>query len=124
MKKTTLLCLGLIISSFVLACGQRTNAPESAQTSPTATAKPSAEALQTEKPKFEYLRLNAEQLKTQTRMQMEMAAQKKNCHIECNGCRTVCVPGCDPPDRDGTVHGCSSCYSREIVCDVCREVCP
>jgi hypothetical protein len=28
-----------------------------------------------------------------------------------------CIPGCDPPEENGTIHGCSSCYTRYVVCD-------
>jgi hypothetical protein len=34
-----------------------------------------------------------------------------------------CVPGCDPPDENNTVHGCSSCYSKKRVCVRWTEVC-
>jgi hypothetical protein len=34
-----------------------------------------------------------------------------------------CVPGCDPPDENNTIHGCSSCYSKKSVCVSWEEVC-
>lgn len=34
-----------------------------------------------------------------------------------------CVPGCDPPDENNTIHGCSSCYSTKSVCVRWEEVC-
>lgn len=34
-----------------------------------------------------------------------------------------CVPGCDPPDENNTVRGCSSCYSKKSVCVLWEELC-
>ncbi len=41
----------------------------------------------------------------------------------CTSYSDVCVPGCDPPDENNTIHGCSSCYSTKSVCVAWEEVC-
>jgi len=33
-----------------------------------------------------------------------------------------CLYGCDPPDENNTIHGCSSCYSTKPVCVSWEEV--
>ena len=36
-------------------------------------------------------------------------------------CIKVCEPGCDPPNENRTITGCSSCYSWYYECDlVCK----
>lgn len=48
----------------------------------------------------------------------------KNCRKGmCLKYEDQCVPGCDPPDENNTVHGCSPCYSKKPVCVSWEEVC-
>ena len=58
----------------------------------------------------------------------QLPAQQSECHWEqeCARYESVCVPGCDPPEENGTVKGCSDCYSREQQCAEWKQVwfCP
>ncbi len=66
-----------------------------------------------EKPKsYTYLRLTPKQYK----MYQIQRKTNKECWLVCTNCQERCIPGCDPPDENNTVHGCSPCYTKEIIC--------
>lgn len=66
-----------------------------------------------------YVRLTADQWE-QLRPQFEGSAAKSTPAKACRvvNCRRICIPGCDPPDSNGTIRGCSSCYSWYYECDL------
>ncbi len=49
-------------------------------------------------------------------------AKAKGCVMVCD-LVAKCVPGCDPPDENNTVHGCSSCHHYEYYLVNCRKQC-
>jgi hypothetical protein len=67
-----------------------------------------------------FVKLTPDQWK---KLQPDFEGQSDTKGTDCRlvNCKKVCIPGCDPPDENGTIRGCSSCYSWyyecELVCD-------
>ncbi len=49
-------------------------------------------------------------------------AKAKGCVLVCD-LVAKCVPGCDPPDENNTVHGCSSCHHFDYYLVNCHRKC-
>ncbi|TBR16333.1 hypothetical protein EPO66_04820 [bacterium] len=49
-------------------------------------------------------------------------AKAKGCVLVCD-LVAKCVPGCDPPDENNTVHGCSSCHHYDYYLINCHKQC-
>jgi hypothetical protein len=67
-----------------------------------------------------FIRISPEQAKKIDQQKLQQATGTKKdlvCTIISCG-PIICVPGCDPPNEQGTVTGCSSCYYSYQDCIV------